>query len=584
MSSPLRVFVFSCAASFCACAGHDPEGDGDPEAVGPPQQAPPTGDGFVPASSGNLDSVQQDGWQHADAGADTDADEPTYVPCGSVPADGVCATAQRVDRCILPTGDGVPSLTSEQCRPSEHCVQQRGVAYCQQLPDRCVTDSRRCSGQDGLEVCDEKGTWQPGPCDGDCRPSALGAFCAQTTTAEYTGSIEYDLRVPNSTLSDWGTLQQRPAAGLLVVSTRGEDLLDATTTDDEGRFRVRIPTVSQPGDELVVMLMRPDESKTGVAFAVLRPNAPDGESSYLRPSEGEAAEHWVWALDPSVTNSGSTLRITEELGSGAVHLFQQVSRSVDFARDHLGRPGRSLVVWFRPNSHWDCGSCFFPQPVTVGPLRFDAQLLIPSHQANTSYWADSVTAHEMGHWAMWSYGVRPNEGGPHCLGVPTQPGQAWSEGWATAFSSLLRDDPRYWDKQYGTFFTLDIQARTYPAGLSWLRPDPEEDLQQAIDENEVAAMIWELSRQPDIDASVLVAALASPLVGESPFGRGYTRHSWKVDEQCERTDVKDLAVSAPTFADYLDALRCMDVPAEQMADVAQPTRFYPYDGGPERCP
>ena len=117
-----------------------------------------------------------------------------------------------------------------------------------------------------------------------------------------------------------------------------------------------------------------------------------------------------------------------------------------------------------------------------------------------------------------------------------------------------------------------------------VRPDPEEELQQAIDENEVAAMIWELSQQPDIDPSVLVTALASPLLGDSPFGRGYTRHSWTVDEQCVRNELEDLAISAPTFADFLDALQCLDVPTEQVDAVTQPAAYYPYEGGPERCP
>ena len=544
-------------------------------------------DGFTPTSNGGLGEPPSDAQEasanEADAGARGASQ--VVVPCGNVPADGVCATHDRVDRCIVPTGDGVPSLTSEYCRPSEHCIEERGVAHCEQLPNRCVAGSQRCSGQDSLERCSDDGEWLRGPCDGDCQPSALGAFCAQTTTIEYTGNIEYELRLPNSQLSDWDdTIELRPAEGLLVVSTRGEDLLGATTTDAEGRFRIRIPLNPQPEDDLLVMLMRPDDAGTGPAYAVLRPNAPDGESSYLRPTEAGAAEHWTWSIDPNLVSPDSTLRITEALGSGAVHLFEQVGSAIDFTREHLDGPGRSLVVWFRPNSWWNCGSCFFPQPLTVGPLRFDAQLLIPSRSSNTSYWADTVTAHEMGHWAMWSYSRRPNEGGPHCLGVPTQPGQAWSEGWATAFSSLLRDDPRYWDKQYGTFFSLDLAERTYPAGLTWVRPEADGSLQQAIDENEVAAMIWQLSQQPDVEASILMSALGSPLVGEPPFGRGYTRHSWTVDEQCVRESVEDLEISAPTFADYLDALHCLDVPEDQIAAAIQPDEHDPYDGRPAQCP
>ena len=198
--------------------------------------------------------------------------------------------------------------------------------------------------------------------------------------------------------------------------------------------------------------------------------------------------------------------------------------------------------------------------------------------------SDAVTTHELGHWVMQSFGVMPNEGGPHCLGVPTLPGQAWAEGWATGFSGLARGESLFYDKQAGTMFWIDLATQTYASG-DWVSPTPSKGLLQDMDENEVASMIWRISSQPSVNSGEpMLDALASARLLTAPFARGYSRHTWDVaDEFCDRTNVQDTGQSVPMVADFLDALRCGGVSSAAIDAVVKPMTGYPYPSATPLC-
>jgi hypothetical protein len=183
---------------------------------------------------------------------------------------------------------------------------------------------------------------------------------------------------------------------------------------------------------------------------------------------------------------------------------------------------------------------------------------------------------------MWSYGASPNEGGQHCLSVPTSPGQAWSEGWATGFSSILRDSPIYWDKQQGSMFWFNLEARQYDQ-LNWQRPSSQNGLLQDMDENEVAAMLWSLSRNAGIGADNTLLGLRTPSVSGTSYERGYTRHVWDMQD-CQRVNYFDTHENAPMFADYLDGLVCGGMPAASVDQATNPAQFYPYPSQEPLCP
>lgn len=272
-----------------------------------------------------------------------------------------------------------------------------------------------------------------------------------------------------------------------------------------------------------------------------------------------------------------------------MRVFDYVRYAYDFSTFHFGANADPLLVWLRMGTSWDCGACAARWPITLDMggefVPFASQIWMPGDQNDEGYWADPVTAHELGHWAMSQFGTSPDEGGAHTVGCPTFPGQAWSEGWATGFSSILRDSPIYYDKQEQSMFWLDVSARSNSSNSIWQRPSAShpEGLLQKIDENEVAAMLWELS-QFFVPDSTLFAALESPQMNTPPWGRSYTGHTWAVANGCNHADVVDLGVSKPMFADFLDALRCSGVSAASIDAVTEPAKHYPYPSGAPLCP
>ncbi len=503
--------------------------------------------------------------------------------CGSVPLGGECVTDRQARFCVAPTGEAEPTVVIRDCAETEACVATEIGARCVARPSTCsLAGDSECADDRTLRVCSGS-SWNSTPCSGMCRTTVLGSFCTKTTeTTGYTATIRYETRTPNETYTDWSDVAtELPLPGALVASYRGEELIDAALTDASGAFTVGVPSPMRDGDRIFTILLHPSSGAAGYNFAIGVPDVEGGTASIYQASSARSGV-WNWQIDPLVTPTGSTQVITAALGSGAARLFDVVQRSTAEAEAMLGTPGKGVIVWLRMNTDWrECSACFMSAPAFAGTLRFESQIFIPAIADNEAFWSEALITHELGHWAMWSFGVSPREGGTHCLGVPTQPGQAWSEGWATGFSSASRQDPLFYDKQSGTMYWIDLATRSTPFG-AWARPAPEDGLLQPMDENEVAAMVWGLASHPDIGAMAVTRAIGSHRMTERPFARGYTRHSWTMDG-CTQTASVDSGESVPMVADFLDALVCAGAPPSAVDAVIQPSTFYPYSSSTPLC-
>jgi hypothetical protein len=292
---------------------------------------------------------------------------------------------------------------------------------------------------------------------------------------------------------------------------------------------------------------------------------------------------------PTASTAAGDIVIKVADGSPAASLFNDLQRGRRAALSAFpSKPVRSIVLWLglSPATTWDCGACFSNYPASVVGHSFDSQLWIGA-DADQAYWSSAVTVHETGHWVMWAYGHPPGEGGAHYIGVPTFPGQAWSEGWATFFSSGARANPVYFDKQSGSMFWLNIQTRAYDLGFTWQRPVPSDGVlamppTSGIDENEVSAMLYGLWSSGATAPSAIFAALGSTRLNTMPFKRGYTEHTWTIDAKGNITNVADTGTSVPTFPDFLDALNCASFSRATIDSVTQPATHYAYS--PLSCP
>jgi hypothetical protein len=530
-------------------------------------------------------------WQRPDAGAADAAREdaaPAIAPpvdiCGPVPTSGRCRSEQEIELCVVTTGLSEERIETHACPSDQRCVESAGRARCV-LRSECRAGTTRCA-EGALETC-AGDHWESQACVTECVATPLGAFCASPLPMEkLTGRVQYERRLPNAELGDWSAPSVTPARGFLLLSYHGDELLDAVLTndsegDDAGTFSLRVRSSASVDDSLVLMAAGTDATQE-LTHAVADPGfAPSLRAREPGRDDAKAAI-WSYRFALSDAKAGGDLTVREEHGSAACHVFDRLRQVYLLASQHY-RPQEpeAVLVWLGLGTQWSCHACSAWSPVEAFATKFEHQVWLDGSR-DQGYWSDAVTAHELGHYVMNAYGFPLGEGGPHYLGVPTQPGQAYSEGWATFFSSLARGDSLYFDKQGGAFFWWDLDRRAYSLLTTlWARALPWLGLLQRMDENEAAAIMWQSYQEIGATAPVL-DAIASERLRVAPFARGYKRRIWTNAAYPDVFDTTEQPL--PCLADYLDALRCSDaIDADTLSQIIEPRSYFPYPSESPLC-
>lgn len=470
-----------------------------------------------------------------------------------------------------------PFVATVQCGDGLRCAVGAGGATC--VPSAgCRPGDTECRG-DTLASC-EGGSWTLTACGFGCQETPLGAGCPATNrTVRYANHVSYELRTVNETFTDWSSSTiEVPARRFLVLSFADGELLDAAVTDDDGAFELdAVPPDNEDGDDGVALFAaRVDGDR--LSYAVLDPGLSQGETDVRAAMSGGLpnASLWFWSWTSGQIPAGDGVILPLGSGSGAAHAYDYLSAIHDYSDRFFGAgEGASLVMWLGMGTSWSCGACFVAAPGIGGGVAFDSQIFYPG-DADEAYWSGAVLAHELGHWVMSTYGVSPGEGGTHLMGIPSHPGLAWSEGFATWFSAVARGESYYYDKQDGVFFWVDHGPRAYSSGQPWYRPEASLGLEQLIDENEVTRMLLGLTSNETFPG--MFRALTSPRMTLAPFLRGYFRRTWDgLDGSGLPLPAWSTDESAPHLADYLDALVCGGVVDRASVDAqTEPWAHYPY--------
>ena len=510
--------------------------------------------------------------------------EPPVDACGDVPAEGRCKDEHTVERCLTGGGTSQERISTLTCGDDQLCSADATGARCQ-TAGTCLEGSTRCADASTLETCSSD-SWLSEGCTSGCVTSALGSFCAtEIATKMLSGRATYEARLPNDSFDDWSSaLSTLPAAGFLLLSYHGETLVDAVVTSDAeaslGSFSIRVADPAGADDTLVLAAAGSD-GRGGLTHAVGNPGyAPSGgyRATFDDPPDPSL---WSYSFAVSTRADGDVLTIPEQQGAGAAHVFATLHRVFQFAQGfYAPEAPKPAIVWLGMGTAWDCGSCMAEFPVHTLDSDFEHQLWLDG-SADQGYWATPVTAHELGHYVMCAFGFAPSEAGTHYLGIATNPGLAWSEGWATFFGAMVRNDARYFTKQQEVFFWFDVDARDYAGDLPWERAVSSGGLEQRLDENEVAALLWGTYRAIG-DFTPVLTALSSPRMTVAPFARGYTRRYWS--DPLHPENYGDTNDPHPYLADFLDALRCADaISASTLDQVTRPDSEYPYPSESPLC-
>lgn len=153
--------------------------------------------------------------------------------------------------------------------------------------------------------------------------------------------------------------------------------------------------------------------------------------------------------------------------SGPWNIFDTALRGYDFARTQGVTPPQVTVAWAVGNKD---GTYYIPGASTI-------MLLGGSNDPDE--FDDPVILHEYGHFMEDKEAHSNNPGGSHSWTQAVSRTLAWSEGWATFFSSATRNSPYYFDYSLAGVLSLDLELPT---------SNPRSDLV----EGSVAASLWDI--------------------------------------------------------------------------------------------
>lgn len=517
---------------------------------------------------------------------DTPPDLPVN-PCGDITETGRCRSGTVVEYCGTVAGSGERAVLTYTCPFDDRCRIQSGVPVCV-MQTECRAGSVQCDNATTLATCNARGTWVRTTCPSGCVVDAAGPVCGEPPVGNrITSRVFYHVRQPNAGFTDWGAPVYMPAPRLMALSYDGDTLIDSAylsdTPGEEGTFSLTIPAVLS-GDERIILAAGRVNDRGEWILGVADPGTDLGEVDISTFSPGSVSL-WHWSFATSDVVGLPEFGINEIYGSAAIRLYAWLDASYSYTREVSGRGiTPRVLMWMGLGTSWSCGACAAEWPYFGFGTRWEHQIWLDGGE-NQGYWSDPVTVHEIAHVIMGAWGRSPGEGGRHVLGVPTHPGIGWSEGWATAYSSLFRENPRYWDKQQFGMFWFDIERRLYSSGTTWRRASAShaDGLLQRLDENEIAAMTWALGDLLGLE--LLHDALESARMRTPPFERGYTTRYWEgLNDRYEPDPWVDTRQSAPMFADFLDALRCAGViTVAQTNTITSPTTRYPYPANSPFC-
>ncbi|MFO0602296.1 MAG: hypothetical protein U0324_03930 [Polyangiales bacterium] len=523
----------------------------------------------------------------ADARDVTDASDTSVDvnPCTGIPSRGRCLGPARREACATGSEGVAPTREESACPSGTTCQDTAAGAACVSTA-ACIEGATGCAGT-SLRTC-TAGRWVTSGCPGDCVDTGLTGFCRPTVPSRVvSGHVLYAGRRPDVARMNWGPVANFYGQDFEVVSGYGSPprYLDAvrTTTGsvDPGAFSLRVRATPDATDFVAVIAASYDAR--GYAYLVADPrvapgawpttaDTPDGPRRPAVPDDPRLYQ-WVWPV--ATLPATGELVVTEAMGSGAAFVFDVLGIAArTMAARFPGVPARTLVAWLGPEVDSSCGGvqCYSEAGARAFFQDFQAQLWIPGTAQNQEYYSVSTLDHEVGHWVMSSFSVQPREGGPHAFGTRSSPGLAWAEGFAHWFSSDVRGDATHFDRQLvrgpGTPSVVtvwkDIAARMYRVdGRSGAAApaEPAEGILQPLDEDDIAADLWTISRAATGSAP-FYRALASPRMTTPALFYGYRSTS--------------TGEVVPVFPDFLDALGCEGVRAADLRAALDPDNFYPY--------
>ncbi len=305
------------------------------------------------------------------------------------------------------------------------------------------------------------------PTISDC---GQGLFCvedAKTQTPScvppftVSGTVRYNDRVESAAGVAPGVLRAVPGAQVAVLDDSSMEVLGTGATQADGSYTVGYSP--RAGVSVHVTVMTRGTNKQLTVASTLGVHAVGGPS---------------FTAADGVT--GQNIDVTEEMAARAFNIFTEISLAMDkaMAASHVS-PLPALAVRYGPNSD--------------GSFYTNRTIHLKNSASDDDGDDDAVIDHEFGHYVQDAISATDSNGGEH-TGAPADPSLAWSEGFATFFSSFARNDSRYMDSYEGGIYVFDLEP-DHPG----IDADPALGMDQLVSEWMDASILWDVVDNPTPD-------------------------------------------------------------------------------------
>jgi hypothetical protein len=315
-----------------------------------------------------------------------------------------------------------------------------------------------------------------------------------------TGDLLYEYAEPQSSpfMCDglvFDENQVRPIRRVTVqlLDATGTTVLDSDVSDDLGRY-----SLTADASTNVMVRVRAEMLQSGSPSwdVQVRNNVVDPNAERVDPDAPPLEERPLYVMDSAVFNSGTTdiSRPTMVAGTGwggssytgprvaapfaildsiyrAMQLILGEEPSASFpALDAYWSPDNGTTP--RTGSFEDSFangnlgvSFYFRGPIGNGTIVGPSLFLLGKDGDDTEEFDRHVIVHEWGHYFEDIFSRSDSIGGSHGLGDILDKRVAFGEGWATALSAIVLDDPSYCDSLWfgGVLRGFEINAENEPA-------------------------------------------------------------------------------------------------------------------------
>ncbi len=355
-----------------------------------------------------------------------------------------------------------------------------------------------------------------------CGSGGPGDFSCQGLGANtVSGTVRYEKKHYNEN-GFTGQKEFLPVRFVPIEVWNGQDLLASTTTDDQGHYcAIYVNSRGRTLNSVIVTASSLTTSKIQVGSFFQDPTddlfhfLPWWVSGFFDERQGGTSFSVNFDLrddiaDPTL-NPGGVFNILDTLGKGR-EVFKRMTGK---------EPPLLTVIWDR-----SLGGTFFTtmgecrQIVAGGAqgifsdcifIRGDGDVIFDEVSGDRDEYDDDVMLHEFGHFIAHSFSKDDSPGGTHFLGDHSQDVRlAWSEGWATFFSSAVRNNPVNVDVGIDGeplfAFTVESDKLLYPN----ITPEPlNRDGIYTTSEVAIISVLWDIFDGPNENFDTLSLGFSS---------------------------------------------------------------------------